>query len=235
MEDQTKQPSQPAQQANSQPAPSQPAAGKTNTMAIIAIICAIIVAPVGLILGIISLSQIKKSKEGGKGLATAAIVISVIIMLVQVLSLVLFWGAIFSIDRAAKEAGVNVNTQSGTVTATKDGNTTTMGSDVKLPAGFPSDMPIYGGATLVTANKSNEKEFYIIGNSSDTPEKVAAYYKNTLPQKGWTIDNTSDTSSEFGTGSYLELSNATQTAKVNIYGDSKEKTVFSISITPKSE
>jgi len=235
MEDQTKQTSQPAQQANSQPAPSQPAAGKTNTMAIIAIICAIIIAPVGLILGIISLSQIKKSKEGGKGLATAAIVISVIIMLAQVLSLILFWGAIFSIDRAAKEAGVNVNTQSGTVTATKDGNTTTIGSDVKLPAGFPNDMPIYGGAKLTTANKSNEKEFYVIGYTSDSPEKVSAYYKNTLPQKGWTIDNTNDTSSEFGTGSYLELSNATQTAKVNIYGDSKEKTVFSINIIPKSE
>lgn len=229
-------PKQQAPAAQEQPTnTAQPSAAKTNTMAIIAIICAIIVAPLGLILGIVALSQIKKTNEGGKGLAIASIVISIVLMLAQVLALALFWGALFTVGTVQKNAGVNIDTKTGTVSSSQDGNTVTVGSNVKLPAGFPSSMPIYGGATLTTATKSNESSFYVIGYSSDKPEKLAEYYKTTLPQKGWTIDNSNDTSSEFGTGSYLELSSPTQTAKVNIYGDSKDKTVFSISIEPVTQ
>lgn len=49
--------------------------GKTNTLAIVGLILAIFIAPIGLILSIIALVKINKSKEGGKGLAIAGIII----------------------------------------------------------------------------------------------------------------------------------------------------------------
>ncbi|MGK0714660.1 DUF4190 domain-containing protein [Leucobacter sp. W1153] len=59
-------------------APQQPANPPTNTMAIIALIASIIVSLVGVILGHIALSQIKKTGEGGRGLAIAALIIGYI-------------------------------------------------------------------------------------------------------------------------------------------------------------
>lgn len=55
--------------------PVQPAAAKTNTMAILALVGALIMAPVGIILGIISLKQIKQTGEGGRGLAVAGVAV----------------------------------------------------------------------------------------------------------------------------------------------------------------
>jgi len=56
---------------------------KTNTLAIIALILSILgLAPVGLILSVIALSQIKKSRESGKALAIIAFILSVIYFLV---------------------------------------------------------------------------------------------------------------------------------------------------------
>lgn len=59
-------------------APQQPANPPTNTMAIIALIASFIISLVGVILGHISLSQIKKTGEGGRGLAIAALIIGYI-------------------------------------------------------------------------------------------------------------------------------------------------------------
>ncbi|RRD60127.1 DUF4190 domain-containing protein [Leucobacter sp. OH1287] len=59
--------------------PQQPAAPqKTNTMAIVGLIAAFVFAPVGAILSFVALSQIKKTGEGGRGLAlTGAILGSI--------------------------------------------------------------------------------------------------------------------------------------------------------------
>lgn len=66
---------------------------KTNTMAILSLIFAFVFAPVGIVLGFISLNQIKQSKEEGRGLAIAGIIVGfapfVIILLVMILGLLL--------------------------------------------------------------------------------------------------------------------------------------------------
>ena len=69
--------------ATSGPVPGQyfPPAPKTNPLAIVGFILSLVCfAPAGLVLGIISLNQIKASNgtQGGKGLATAAVVIGAI-------------------------------------------------------------------------------------------------------------------------------------------------------------
>jgi peptidyl-prolyl cis-trans isomerase B (cyclophilin B) len=67
---------------------------QTNTMAIVALVCAFVFAPLGIVFGHISLSQIKKSGEEGRGLALAGLIISylvtVLTILVVVISVVFF-------------------------------------------------------------------------------------------------------------------------------------------------
>lgn len=51
---------------------------KTNGLAIGALVCSFFCGILGIILGVISIGQINKSSEGGKGLAIAAIVIGAV-------------------------------------------------------------------------------------------------------------------------------------------------------------
>ena len=66
-----------------QPAYGQPGSGpgygpgaKTNVLAIVSLVTTFLCSPVGLITGIIALSQIKKTREAGRGLALAGVIIS---------------------------------------------------------------------------------------------------------------------------------------------------------------
>lgn len=60
------------------PYPQPPQPRRTNVLAVLALILAFVVAPVGLILGIVALSQIRKRGESGTGLAVAGVVIGAI-------------------------------------------------------------------------------------------------------------------------------------------------------------
>jgi hypothetical protein len=51
-------------------------AASTNGLAVASLICAFFVSPLGLALGLVAKSQIRRTGEGGSGLATAGIVIS---------------------------------------------------------------------------------------------------------------------------------------------------------------
>lgn len=60
----------------------------TNSLAIAGFVTSFIIPLVGLILSIISLNQIKKTREGGRGLAIAGIVISLVIPFLIIILLV---------------------------------------------------------------------------------------------------------------------------------------------------
>ena len=62
-------------------------AKKYNTLSILSIIFAFIFSPVGLVLGIIALSQIKKSGERGKGLAIFSIIWGAILLMLVVIGI----------------------------------------------------------------------------------------------------------------------------------------------------
>jgi hypothetical protein len=70
---------------------------KTNVMAIFALVFAFIFPLVGLILGFIALSKIKKTGEGGRGLAIAALIISALLFLVNLVFLIVFMSAFFGV------------------------------------------------------------------------------------------------------------------------------------------
>ncbi|HMS23898.1 MAG TPA: DUF4190 domain-containing protein [Candidatus Saccharibacteria bacterium] len=67
---------------------------KTNALAVIGLVSAFFVPLVGLVLSIIGLVQVNKKKEKGKGLAIAGIVSSVVVGLLQILTLVLIISAV---------------------------------------------------------------------------------------------------------------------------------------------
>lgn len=65
-----------------------PAPPQTNGMAIASLICAFVFAPLGIVFGHISLSQIKKSGEEGRGLAIAGLVISYLVTALTIVAVI---------------------------------------------------------------------------------------------------------------------------------------------------
>ena len=75
----------------------------TNSLAIVSLVCAFLFAPLGIVFGHISLSQIRKTGEEGRGLAIAGLVISYLItvftILVVVLSVLFFVQVAHELER----------------------------------------------------------------------------------------------------------------------------------------
>ena len=77
-------PNYPGQQNQPAYVPAPP----TNGMAIAALVGALLFAPLGIILGHIARSQIKRTGEGGRGLATAGLIIGYIFTIIPLLAAV---------------------------------------------------------------------------------------------------------------------------------------------------
>ena len=58
----------------------------TNTWAIVGFVCSLLIAPLGIIFSAIALGQIKRTGEGGKGLALAGLIIGLVFTVIGVLS-----------------------------------------------------------------------------------------------------------------------------------------------------
>jgi hypothetical protein len=77
--------------------PPHPQAQGTSALAIGALISAFLCSPLGIILGFVAKSQIKKTGQSGDGLATAAIIVGVVSML---LGIVLFASGMSDLETA---------------------------------------------------------------------------------------------------------------------------------------
>jgi uncharacterized protein DUF4190 len=73
------------------PAYAAPASQQTNTMAILSLIFAFVFAPLGIVFGFIARSQIKRTGEGGDGLALAGLIISIAFTLLTLLAFIFFF------------------------------------------------------------------------------------------------------------------------------------------------
>jgi peptidyl-prolyl cis-trans isomerase B (cyclophilin B) len=69
--------------------PQYPQPQPTNTLAIVSLACAFLFAPMGIIFGHMSMSQIKKTGEEGRGLAIAGLVIGYMITILTIVVVVL--------------------------------------------------------------------------------------------------------------------------------------------------
>ncbi len=95
----------------------QPPTRRTNTLAVLALIFAFLIAPLGLILGIVALSQIRKRGESGNGLAIAGIVIGAIGTLIVAGMVLLVTLATPTLDDTALETKIAGTTQQEAGTA----------------------------------------------------------------------------------------------------------------------
>ena len=135
---------------------------KTSGLAVAALVLAFFFPVVGFVLGIVALSSIKKNNESGRGLAISAIVISVILTLVWLLTMLNF---VLAINKAANE-------------------TATIGESVSIPSGFPSDVPIYKPSDVIFA-KIVDDTYVVKLLSTDSEAKVSDYYSKQLSSNGW--------------------------------------------------
>ncbi len=112
-----------------------------------------------------------------------------------------------------------------------DGSTFSIGSDSKLPADFPTDIPVYKGAKVVSSSKFNSsasstKSYMIMLNTSDDVDTVNEYYATALVDNGWTEE--SNYSSSYGTT--IMLKKGERTLTVLFYENKSEKNT-SITLT----
>ncbi len=174
---------------------------KISGLAVAALVMAFFVPPVGLVLAIVALVQIKKSKETGKGIATAALVVSSLLILVFIMVWALFIGLLFSVDKAAKDSVGTTN--KAEVTVKNNDTQSSEKGNAGLPEGFPSDFPIYPGGKISASSKT-DGTYTVSFDTDDSKSKVEAYYKANLASNGWTSGE-GTSSNDFGTSSTTTL------------------------------
>lgn len=65
-----------------------PATQGTNTLAILSLVCAFVFWPLGIVFGHMAKGQIRRTGEGGGGLATAGLILSYLALAITVISVV---------------------------------------------------------------------------------------------------------------------------------------------------
>ena len=123
---------------------------KTNTLAIISLILTFFVPIVSLILSIISLNQIKKTKEKGKGLAIASLVLSIVFILIVPIILLIIFLAVPSLQQNSRDL--------------------TRKNDLALIASDISNYQSTNQGILPTSNQLDNSALSIITNINNTGE-----------------------------------------------------------------
>ena len=103
----------------------------------------------------------------------------------------------------ASDGKVNLkagNNGTGEVTIKGDnGETTKFQSTTKLPAEFPTDVPRYkdAGVVSVVSSSSDGKKFYSVAfDTKDDTAKVAEYFNKALAENGWSTVGTYSANSD---------------------------------------
>lgn len=80
--------------------------------------------------------------------------------------------------------GTDVDVNGNAVTIKSNEGAVTVGGG-SLPEGWPSDVPLYAGASVQYSGKNADGSSGVIAISTDTTEKVVAYYKAEMEKNGW--------------------------------------------------
>jgi len=115
----------------------------------------------------------------------------------------------------------------GSVTVKTDqGEWSTSG---ELPRDWPSDVPTYSGAKVLSSASSNPATgaagVYVALRTADAPSRVADFYKSELAAKGWTIAGTATVNE----GTYLTAKKDNRSLSLAI-GSDDEGTTISIGV-----
>jgi hypothetical protein len=133
------QPMQPTQQPYGA-APQAPAPARgTNTMAILAIVFAFVFSPLGIVFGIIGRKQTARTGEGGRGLATAGLVLSIVFVVIFIATLVGIFALAANFSNAVDNGEVAAQ-----ITAQSGGRVTDVNCPGSLPAQVRAQMTCSG-------------------------------------------------------------------------------------------
>ncbi|RZT86663.1 uncharacterized protein DUF4333 [Pseudonocardia sediminis] len=127
----------------------------TNTLAILSLVLAFVVAPVAAVLGFVALGKIKRTGEGGKGLAVAGIVLGVVFTLVGIAAV------LFVVLATPTRTTDNIETQIATTTEQTVG---------VAPTGVqcPDSVDVQVGATFTcTAGVDGQNLTYLVTQKDD--------------------------------------------------------------------
>lgn len=139
------------------------------------------------------------SQGSGKKSSNNTVIIIVVIVVVLVVlgiigSLVSGWIAkkftekgVESIVSQYTNGTVDIDTKNNTVTIESEDGTATIGSQ-ELPDNFPSDIPVFPGATVlgsVTGSASDGSGIFVSLNSTDSMDDVKDFYGYRLSDNGW--------------------------------------------------
>lgn len=148
---------------------------KTNTMAILGLVFAFVFSPLGVVFSAIGLKQIKERREGGRGLALAGLILSIIFVVIGILFVILAATVFSSAVKTAAEA-------EAAVSATPDGST---------GAGAPAEDPtgvVAACEVIVPAVVNLESDLSTV----ETPEDYATVMTTLMTTMEAAAGQTSD-------------------------------------------
>lgn len=93
------------------------------------------------------------------------------------------YAASFGID-----ADVSTNADGSERVEVRTASGAVAGSNLAVPADFPTDIPIYPALNISAVNNVGPSRM-VQGIAQDTVEEVATFYLAQMPAKGWTVSN----------------------------------------------
>lgn len=165
-----------------------------------------------------------------------------IILLVGVALILVAAVALVGCQAVAQKAAESAIKQSTGVDIQKNGNgasiqtsqgAASIGEGAKIPADFPSDVPVYQPSTVkaaVTDNSTGKTGFVVNLESPDAKTTVFDWYKTQIPGKGWKVMNTVEAG---GGAGGITAENATSTLVVAVADGSKGGTNITLTVAPK--
>ena len=108
---------------------------KTNTMAILGLVFAFVFSPLGIVFSAIGLKQIKERREGGRGLALAGLILSIVFVLIGILFVILA-ATVFSaaVEQASQDAATVSDAAAPPAEPTADVDGVVAACEVIVPA-----------------------------------------------------------------------------------------------------
>ncbi len=158
-----------------------PANRPTNGLAVASLVCAFVLAPLGVVFGHISLSQIKKTGEQGRGLAIAGLVISYLVIVASIVVVVVSVVMVMLLARSLEEfdnagAGSRAEPTPSTGAPLPQFNPpATLGSNCQYPA--------------TTESASKPVQPPKVGRASTTPASIPARIVTNRGTIGLDLDN----------------------------------------------
>lgn len=168
------QPQQPAAASAHNQHPAGPQ--KTNTMAIVGLVLAFIAAPIGAIISFVALGQIKKTGEGGRGLALAGAILGTLFTVFFILVIIF---SIVVASKAAEEANKTYSNSSSSSSSGSSSGSSSSGSST--PSDDDVDQAICDSFTKIAGSQDPAElstalaelaVLYSDGDDDDDPAKL---------------------------------------------------------------